>query len=116
MYHRKSTRKFGRETKQRKALLRSLAEALIINEKIKTTEAKAKSLRPYVEKLVTKSRTNTLTSNRLLIAQVNRQSVKKLLQEVGPRYLNRAGGYTRIRKLAPRSSDGARMAIIEFVK
>lgn len=116
MYHRKSTRKFGRETKQRKALLRGLAESLILNEKIKTTEAKAKSLRPYVEKLVTKSRNNTIATSRLLASQVNRQSVKKLIQEVGPRYTNRAGGYTRIIKLSPRQSDGARMAIIEFVK
>ena len=116
MRHHNANRKFGRNSNQRVALLRSLAEGLIKHGKIKTTEAKAKELRPYVEKLVTKARVNNLANHRLLISRLgNASRVKELFATIGPRYATRAGGYTRITKLAPRKSDGSKMAIIEFV-
>ncbi len=115
MEHGKKTRKFGRETKQRKELLRGLAEALISRGKITATQAKAKSLRPYVEKAITKSKTNSVSSARFLASRFSRASVKKLLQEIGPKFAGRNGGYTRIINLPRRASDGAKMAIIELV-
>lgn len=115
MEHGKKIRKFGRETKQRKELMRGLAESLITNGKITTTQAKAKSLRPYVEKVITKSKANNVASTRFLACQFNHGIVKKLLTEIGPKFASRNGGYTRIINLPPRTSDGARMAIIEFV-
>ena len=116
MRHHNTNRKFGRETGQRAALMRSLAEALIKNNKIKTTEAKAKELRPMVEKMVTRAKTNTLASRRLLISRLkNEAGVKNLMETIAPRYVKRLGGYTRITKLPPRKSDGSKMAVIEFV-
>ncbi len=116
MEHGKKGRKFGRETKQRKELMRDLAEALIANGKITTSQAKAKSLRPYIEKVVTKSKVNNVATVRFLAARFGRVLVKKLLQEIGPKFAGRSGGYTRIINLPRRSSDGAKMAIIEFVE
>lgn len=116
MKHNKRGRKFGRETKQRKELLRGLAEALIIKGRITTTQAKAKGLRPYVEKIVTKSRKNNIAAARFLAARFSRTLVKKLLQEIGPKFANRSGGYLRIINLPRRLSDGAKMAVIEFVE
>jgi len=117
MRHHNKNRKFGRETNQRRALLRSLALSLIIRKKIKTTEAKAKELRPYIEKIITQARTNTLNSRRIILSRLFNQveEVKKLFDEIAPKYKDRKGGYTRIIKLPPRKSDGSRMAIIEFV-
>jgi large subunit ribosomal protein L17 len=116
MRHGNANRKFGREKGQRQALLRSLVESLIKKGKIQTTEAKAKELRPYVEKLVTMARRNTLASRRLVIARLGTEArAKELLGTIAPRYVGRAGGYTRITKLAPRLSDSAKMAVIEFV-
>ncbi len=99
-------------------MMRSLAESLIIKERITTTEAKAKELRPYVEKLVTSGRAgevNPLSSRRLLVSRVGVQASKKLIDIIGPKYKDRNGGYTRIMKLPNRVSDGSPMAIIEFV-
>ena len=115
MEHGKKIRKFGRETKQRKELMRDLAEALITHGKITTTQAKAKSLRPYVEKVITKSKANSVATARFLACQIQPWVVKKLLQEIGPKFASRNGGYTRIINLSRRTSDGAKMAIIEFV-
>jgi large subunit ribosomal protein L17 len=115
MKHAQKGRKFGRETKQRKELLRGLAEALISRGKITTSQAKAKSLRPYIERVITKSRVNNVATARFLAARFNRASVKKLLQEIGPKFANRRGGYVRITNLPRRLSDSARMAIIEFI-
>lgn len=115
MDHGKSKRKFGRETKQRKALMRSLAVALIGNSRITTTEAKAKSLRPYVEKLITKSKSPSLATTKLLSSRLPKTSVSKLLKELGPKFADRKGGFTRILLLPQRMSDGAKMAIIEFI-
>ncbi|MFH1392134.1 MAG: 50S ribosomal protein L17 [bacterium] len=107
-------RKLSRKKDQRKALLRSLAESLILQEKIQTTEAKAKELRPYIEKLVTKARKNTLASRRDLLKLFDNNIVNKLNQ-ISQKYLTRQGGYTRIIKLTPRQTDSAQIAIIEFV-
>ncbi len=116
MRHHNANRKFGRPAGQRRALLRSLAEGLIKHGRIVTTEAKAKELRPYIEKLVTTARTGTLASERLVISRLGTAArAKKLVKEIAPKYKERAGGYTRIIKLSPRTSDSAKMAMIEFV-
>jgi len=115
MYNGKSNRKFGRETKPRRMLIRSLAVALVLNQKIKTTEAKAKSLKVFIEKLISKSRKITLAGSRLLMAELGRKAAQKLTKEIAPKLAERKGGYTRIIKLPPRISDGANMAIIEII-
>lgn len=116
MRHHNANRKFGREQGQRRALLRSLAEALIKKGKIRTTEAKAKELRPFVEKLVTMARRNTLASRRLVVSRLGTEArAVPLFKTIAPRYAGRPGGYLRITKLSPRLSDSAKMAIIEFV-
>lgn len=116
MRHGNANRKFGRKTGQRRALLRSLANSLLRDGKIRTTEAKAKELRPFVEKLVTTARKNTLAARRLVIGRLGSEAqVGELMKTIAPRYEKRQGGYTRITKLAPRKSDSAKMAIIEFV-
>jgi large subunit ribosomal protein L17 len=115
MRHHKANRKFGLKTDQRRALLRSMAQALVVREKIQTTEAKAKELRPFVEKLVTRSKVNTVVTKRFLITQVGSQGAKKLLESLGPKFKATPGGYTRITKLPRRMSDGSAMAQIEFV-
>lgn len=119
MKHHKSIRKFGRDHAGRVALFRSLALALIAHEQIKTTEAKAKELRPFIESMVTRGRKADLASRRLLIARLGgvsgEEGAKKLIEEIAPRYVTRAGGYTRIIKLPRRGGDASPMAVIEFV-
>lgn len=115
MRHHNSNRKFGREKKQRTALLKSLAYSLALKGKIKTTEPKAKSLRPYMEKLVTLGKKQTPASRRLLESRVGSEAAKRIAGELSAAYKDRAGGYTRITKLGPRASDASPMAIIEFV-
>ncbi len=116
MRHRKKKKILGRKTGPRKALLRGLAINLVLFGRIRTTEAKAKALRPFIEPLVTLSRKKDLnTIRRLKAALDNKEAVKKMIEEIGPRYLERNGGYTRIIKLGTRKGDGAKMAIIEFV-
>ena len=116
MRKRKKGRKLSRKRDQRKALLRELSRALLLNEKIKTTEAKAKELSKFIEKFITKAKRGDLSSKRLLLRFFSKEIVKKLVVEIAPRYKKRKGGYTRIIKLGPRESDGAKMAIIELVK
>lgn len=116
MRKRKKSRKFSRKRDQRKALLKGLGRVLLLKEKIKTTEAKAKELRKVVEKFITKSKKGNLHSRRLLLKSLSPQVVKKLFEDIAPRYKNRKGGYTRIIKLGMRKSDKARVAIIELVK
>jgi large subunit ribosomal protein L17 len=116
MKKRKRGRKFSRKTDQRKALLRSLESALILKERIRTTEAKAKEVSGFVEKQITLAKLENLSSRRLLARKLPRKIVKKLVDGIAKRYKERKGGYTRIIKLGQRKSDGARMAIIEFVK
>lgn len=112
----KKGRKFHRETGQRKALLASLAAALFLQEKIKTTEAKAKEVRMFAEKMITRGKEQNLAARKLLSARLPSDAAKKLFQDIAPRYKDRKGGYTRITKLGPRESDSASMAIIELVK
>ena len=116
MRHKIKKATLGREKAQREALMRNLAESLILNGSIKTTKAKAKALRTFVEPLVTKAKNNDLTAKRnLLKALYTKEAVNKLLKEVAPNYLERNGGYTRITKLGARANDAAEMAKIEFV-
>ena len=117
MRHHNKNKKFGRERNQRLALLRSLAVSLVRDGKIITTEAKAKGLRPFIEKLVTNGRKGGVHSLRLINARLGGQKEAglKLVNEIAPKYVERQGGYTRITKLAPKKSDGRKMAVIEFV-
>lgn len=115
MRHFKKGRKLSRKTGQRKALLRSLMNSLVKYGSIETTEAKAKELRPKIEKLVTKARINNLANRRLLARFFHKSLVKKMLDEIAPKYKERQGGYTRITKLGPRKHDASLMAKIEFV-
>lgn len=116
MKHGNKRRKFGREKNQRKALLKSLSSSLFLKEKIKTGEAKAKELSKYAEKMITKAKTGSIASKRHLSKQLSDPIVKKLMDEIAPRYKDRNGGYTRVIKLGQRESDGSKMAIIELVK
>ncbi|HEU4793171.1 MAG TPA: 50S ribosomal protein L17 [Nitrolancea sp.] len=116
MRHRVAGRKFGRNTNQRKALFRNLAVSLILHERITTTEAKAKSIRPIVEKLVTMSREDSLHHRRLIMARLNdERATSKLFDIIGPRFDGQPGGYTRIYKLGTRRGDAAPLAMIEFI-
>jgi len=117
MRHHNSNRKFGRPRNQRKALMRSLAYALILHEKIQTTEAKAKELRPYIEKMVTRSKVDTLSNRRILEKEFNGkpQIIAKMFTKLAPKYMDRPGGYTRITKLTSFSDDARSNAQIEFV-
>jgi len=108
-------RKFGREKDQREALMNGLANSFLLKGKIKTTEAKAKELRPFVEKVISKARKGDLSARRGLLRFLPETTVKKLIEEIAPIYKTRPGGYTRIIKLVPRQSDGARIAIIELI-
>lgn len=117
MRHNVYGRKLNRTTNQRKALFRSLAVALFTHGRIDTTEAKAKAVRPWIEKLVTRSKTNDLTSRRLLLSDLpNQQVVEKLLSSVGPAFTNRPGGYTRLTRLGNRFGDNAMIVRLEFVE
>lgn len=116
MRKRKVGRKFSRKRDQRRALLRNLASSLIMHEKIKTTEAKAKETKRVVEKFITTSKKQTLAARRALLSSLPKKTAQKLVDELAKRYENRPGGYTRIVKLEPRKSDGAKMAVIELVK
>ena len=115
MRHSNVNRKFGRVRKVRNALMKSLARSLVLDGKIKTTDAKARELRPYVEKMVTQGRSGTVATRRLLIAKIGEEGTKKLISDLAPKYATRTGGYTRITKLPGRVSDGSMMAVIEFV-
>lgn len=117
MRHHNKNRTLGRESAQRTALLRGLARNLIVHGKIQTTEAKAKELRPYIEKLITKARSNTIATRRGLVSRLHSESaVKKLMSDIAPKYAQRPGGYTRIVKLGRRSGDASPMAVIELVE
>lgn len=117
MRHGRKNRKFGRKANVRRGFIRSLAVALLTYEAIKTTEARAKELRPYIEKLVTKAKTGDVAARRLIRARLGNQETlaNKLVDEIAPKYAERAGGYTRITKLPHRKGDASPMAIIEFV-
>ncbi|MBM4195029.1 MAG: 50S ribosomal protein L17 [Gemmatimonadetes bacterium] len=117
MRHRKAGRALRRTSEQRLALLRNLATSLIESGAILTTEAKAKELRPFVEKLITKAKTGTLHSRRLAGRHVQkRAAADKLFQDLGKRFATRKGGYTRIIKTGHRKGDAAEMARIELIE
>lgn len=117
MRHRVAGRKLDRNTAQRKALLRGLATELFKHGKIRTTEAKAKSLRPFVEKLITLAKRGDLHARRQVAARLYEPAVlQKLFDEIAAAYQDRPGGYTRIYKLGLRKGDAAPMALIELVE
>lgn len=116
MRHHDKVKSFNRTKNQRNALMRSLAQALLTNGRIVTTTAKAKALRPFIERLVTKAKAGqTVATKRLLISRLGNKDAAQKLEEIAPRYKDRSGGYTRIVKLPPRESDSADMSVIEFV-
>jgi large subunit ribosomal protein L17 len=115
MRNRKVDRKFGRETAQRKALINSLMRALVINGKITTTEAKAKELSKKIEKEITTAKAGDINARRKLAERFSEDLVKKMVEEIAPKYVERKGGYTRVIKLGQRKSDAADMAVIELV-
>lgn len=116
MRHQKKTVKLGRSQAHRDALLANQVCSLIIHQRIRTTLAKAKAVRPLAEKMVTLGKKGTLHARRTAVAVLHQpDAVKKLFVEIAPRSAARAGGYTRIIKLGPRKSDSAPMAILEWV-
>lgn len=116
MKKRKKGRKFNRTKDQRKAFILTLVANFFLKEKIKTTESRAKEISVIAEKYITKAKKMNLNTRRILIKDFSPKIVKKLETEIGPRYKERQGGYTRIFKLGPRKSDSTKMAIIELVK
>ncbi len=117
MRHKKKGRKLGRKVGNRKALLMNLSCQLITYKKIKTTDAKAKELRSFVEPLITLAKKNDLHSRRLVIKKIPKKSIVKILfEEIAPLFSNRPGGYTRITKLGHRDNDRAPVSVIEFVE
>jgi len=116
MRKRKKGRKLSRKSSQRKALKVSLASNFFLHEKIKTTEARAKEVSIFAQKQISRAKIGDLNSRRILAKFFPSGIVKKLVNGIAPRYKDRKGGYTRILKLGPRKSDGARMAILELVK
>ncbi len=115
MRHGNVNRKFGRESGQRAAFLKSLARNLVVKGKIRTTEARAKEIRPLVEKLVTKAKAPTLANRRSLIVSLGAAVTANKIIRMAEGYADRTGGYLRITKMGPRKGDAAPMAVIEFV-
>ncbi len=115
MRHHNKNRKFGRTKNQRNALMNGLVYSLVKYKRIVTTEAKAKELRPQIEKLVTKSKNSDLHTKRTIQSQTGSFDVARELESIAATMQDRAGGYTRIIKMEPRKSDGSKMAYIEFV-
>lgn len=110
------TRKLGRPTDQRIAMLRALVTFLLEKGRIETTVARAKEVRAMTDKMITLGKANTLSSKRQVLAFVTKEGVvKKLFDEIAPKYADRNGGYTRIIKTGPRRGDAAEMAIIELI-
>lgn len=116
MRHRKKNKILGREKAPRQALLRNLATSLVLHEKIKTTEAKAKALRPVIEKYITLAKKGDLHARRELLKFFYLENAaKKLIEDLGPRYKQRKGGYTRIVKIGSRQGDRAEIVQIELI-
>lgn len=108
--------RFGGSPSHDRLIMANLATDLIVHEKVTTTAARAKALRPYAEKLITKARKGDLHARRVVLKDIHdKAAVAKLFEEVAPRYEDRPGGYTRITKLGPRRGDGAEEAVIELV-
>jgi large subunit ribosomal protein L17 len=116
MRHRKKKATLGRESAHRKALMRNLADSLVLHGSIKTTIAKAKALRTIIEPVITKAGVGDLSARRAVIKVLfTDEAIKKMMDDLGPKYKDRQGGYTRIIKLGPRNNDAAEMAKIELV-
>ncbi len=117
MRHQRTRHKLSRDASHRRALLRNLSRDLIEHERIKTSQAKAKAVKPEVEKLVTLAKRGDLHARRQALSALGQDKflVHKLFEEVAPRYSERPGGYTRIVKLGPRRSDATEMVFLEFV-
>ena len=110
------SRKLGKKTDSRKAMLRCMVTCLLENGRIETTVTRAKEVRAMTEKYITLGRNNTLAAKRQAMAFITKETVvKKLFDEIGPNYANRNGGYTRITKIGPRRGDAAEMAVIELI-
>ncbi|WP_101697287.1 50S ribosomal protein L17 [Clostridium minihomine] len=110
------TRKLGRDTAHRTAMLRGMVTFLLENGKIETTVTRAKEVRSLTEKLITLAKENNLHNQRMALAFITKEDVThKLFSEIGPKYADRKGGYTRITKIGPRRGDAAEMAIIELI-
>lgn len=116
MKHLQKGRKFGRIRKVRRAFIRSLLNNLTGRERIVTTEARAKEIRPLVEKMITRAKKDTVSNRRILAKTFGPNQVKKIFAEIAPRYTARKGGYTRITKLGKRRGDASPTAIIELIK
>jgi len=116
MRHLVKKKKLGRNTSHRRALLRNLVTSFLEKERIRTTLAKAKAAKPLAEKMITLARKDTLHAKRQALRFIYKKPVvKKLFEELGPRFSERPGGYTRIIKIGPRAGDGAEMAILELI-
>ena len=117
MRHRRNVTKLNRTESHRKALLKNLVSQLFVHERLRTTEVKAKAVRPFAERLITMAKNNTVQSRRNVSKHLSDKAiVKKLFDELSPRFKDRPGGYTRIMKLSNRQGDNARMSIIELVE
>lgn len=117
MRHRKKGRSLSRKPPHRKATLRNMATSLFRHERIRTTEAKAKELRPFAEKLISLALDGDLHSRRRAGRHIaDREVLGKLFEDIGPRYQGQEGGYTRVLKLGARKGDGAELALIELTR
>lgn len=117
MRHRKKGRQLSRTRSHKRAMLRNMATSLFRHERIRTTEAKAKELRPFAEKLITLARRDDVHSRRRARRHIaDREILDKLFHQIGPRFRGRPGGYTRILKLGARKGDGAELALIELTE
>ncbi len=117
MRHRKKGRRLNRTAAHRKALLRNMATALFRHERIETTTVKAKELRPFAERIITLAKRGDLHARRLAARKIpDREILGKLFNDLGPRFAERPGGYTRVLKLGTRRGDAAEMALIELVE
>jgi large subunit ribosomal protein L17 len=115
MKHKSKGRQFKRSKSQKKALMKHLSEAIILQEKITTTTAKAKELSSHVEKLITVAKKKNLLAAKAIHGKLSDEASKKLLLEIADKYKNRNGGYTRIIKISERKGDVAKMSVIELV-
>jgi large subunit ribosomal protein L17 len=117
MRHNRKGRKLSRTNTHRRAMLRNMVTSLFEHERIETTIAKAKEARPVAERLITRARTGSLAARRLISAYVRSEDVaRKLMEDIGPRFATRPGGYTRIYRLGPRPGDAGQMGILELVE
>jgi len=116
MRHADRSRRFNRTTSHRQAMFRNLVTSLLKHERVETTQAKAKELRSWTDKMITLGKRGDLHARRQALAVIREKTVvKKLFDEIAPRYLDRPGGYTRITKLEPRKGDAAPMSLIELI-